>query len=160
MSAISSNTTRLNAAITTLKHLETSFRSFQDQSETKFQLLYNENKLLKAEIERLKAETREIGERNSRVEEKVGIVYVDNPADEMGEAEQVDDEDVTGSVRGVSREEDEAWRANNAALKSKAFRVCIFLHSYHFIGQVNVFSVGYNDRQLQDPDGHEKTRWE
>lgn len=96
MSATSSNTTRLNAAIATLEHLETNFRSFQHQSETKFQLLYNENKLLKAEIERLKAETREIGERNSRVEEKIGIVYVDDPADEMGEAEQVDDEDVTG----------------------------------------------------------------
>jgi len=66
-----------------------------------------------------------MGERCSRLEERAGIVYV-NDLDNGGEQEQGDDGEATEPAHGVNEEgEDEVSKANQATLKSKIFRVHI-----------------------------------
>ena len=56
----------------------------------------------------------------------------------------------------INGEEDKVQSANQAALKSKAFCVCIVLACIAPLTEC-VICTGYDDRQFQDPDGHEKT---
>ena len=127
MAASNTNTIRLNATIATLERLGNDFKTFQGQSETKLLLLYNENKLLKAEIAHLKAKTKEMGERTGRLEERAGIVYIDDHANGMDETEPAND-DVAEPTHDGDKEDDAALRASENALKTKLFRVHIFLY--------------------------------
>ena len=122
MAASNTNTTRLNAAIASLERLGNDLKTFQGQSKTKLQLLYNENKLLKTEIAHLKAETKEMGEHTSWLEERVGIVYIDDHANGMAETKLANN-DVARSTHDGDKEEEETLKASDSALKTKLFCV-------------------------------------
>lgn len=83
---MSTNIARLNAAILANEHLERDFHEFKDKTEKQVQLLYNENKLLKAQNAHFKDEQKEILERLARIEPQLGFVYVDGDGDGDGVA--------------------------------------------------------------------------
>ncbi|KAJ8580306.1 hypothetical protein M405DRAFT_890622 [Rhizopogon salebrosus TDB-379] len=121
---MSANLARLNAAIVAHEQLETKFSTFKDQAEKKFQFLYNENKLLKAENLHLKLQQKDADERLRRIEAQVGIEYIEagDGADiENDEGEKVDDGGQQSSAN-VKAEKDDQQRASDDALKSKIFR--------------------------------------
>ncbi|KAG2353481.1 hypothetical protein BDR07DRAFT_1496188 [Suillus spraguei] len=74
---MSANLARLNATIVAHEQLEMKFSTFKDQAEKKFQFLYNENKLLKAENSHLKLQQKDADERLRRIEAQVGIEYIE-----------------------------------------------------------------------------------
>lgn len=125
---MSANLARLNATIVTHEQLETKFSTFKDQAERKFQFLYNENKLLKAENSHLKLQQKDVDERLRRIEAQLGIEYIEAGDDadiENDEGEQVDDGGQQSSAN-VKAEKDDQQRASDDALKSKIFRVRTF----------------------------------
>ncbi|KAG9308194.1 hypothetical protein JVU11DRAFT_12342 [Chiua virens] len=130
---MSNNIVRLNATVLAVEQLERSFSEFKDKTEKQIQLLYQENKLLKAENTHLKVEQKDFLERLSRIESQLGIVYVDD--EDPGVTAQGGTSDTTntgpGTV-GVTTDErvrevekvnkDPELKASDDALKSKVFR--------------------------------------
>ncbi|KAG2343763.1 hypothetical protein BDR05DRAFT_1022312 [Suillus weaverae] len=121
---MSANLVRLNATIVTHEQLETNILTFKDQAERKFQFLYNENKLLKAENTHLKLQQKDMDECLRRIEAQLGIEYIEASDDadiENDEGEQVDDAGQQSSAN-VKAEKDDQQHASDDALKSKIFR--------------------------------------
>ncbi|KAG1820631.1 hypothetical protein EV424DRAFT_1556297 [Suillus variegatus] len=123
---MSANLARLNATIVAHEQLETKILTFKDQAEKKFQFLYNENKLLKAQNSHLKLQQKDADERLQCIEAQVSIEYIEasDNADiknDEDEGEQVDDGGQQSSAN-VRVEKDDQQRASDDALKSKIFR--------------------------------------
>ncbi|KAF8119205.1 hypothetical protein EV363DRAFT_1298025 [Boletus edulis] len=134
---MSANVARLNAAVLAVEQLERSFSEYKDKAEKQVQLLYQENKLLKAENAHLKDEQKDILERLSRIESHLGFVYVDgeDPGVTIQDGSSGPKITEPGSVAGSMDEsgrvptttvakvdEDPKLKASADALKSKIFK--------------------------------------
>lgn len=128
---MSNNVQRLNAAILANEQLEKVFAEYKEKSETRIQVLYNENKVLKAEVAHLKSNENDINERLNRLESQLGIVYVDGDGEQNME---LLDGGTSGGATEPGGPEGEARPTVpekpgpeetqcDTALKSKTFRV-------------------------------------